>query len=80
MSETLNRALNKEIRGLELYVDDLECSREVREVEVIAENEEKPPCLYFWKTRKVMYRSLNAKVPYRYVSDLVEGAIRHHWC
>ena len=73
--ETVNRELKKEIRGLELYIDDLECSREVREVEVIAENEEKPPRLYFWKTRKVMYRSLDAKVPYRYVADLVEGAV-----
>ena len=73
--ESSIRELKKKVRGLELFIDDLECSR-ASHTTTESPLDEKPAHQYNWRVRKVIYASLNTKVPYCNTAELHQTCLK----
>lgn len=81
MDKNLNAEINdlkKQLKQDSLYIDHLECEAEEGQNECVAVEEVPVPVVrrqYDHKTRIVMYKALQSKVPLSHVGDLVNSAL-----
>ena len=68
------RTVSRDLNELEKYVNNLECERE--EGNVCATEEEVRPRKYGLNMRKVMYSTMQSKVPYAHAGDLIRSSTK----